>query len=55
LKKNKTARDFFEQLAPTYQKQYIGWIATAKRPETKTKRIKESIWTLSKGQKLGLK
>jgi len=55
LQKNKKAQEFFEQLAPTYQKQYIGWIVVAKRPETKEKRIKESIALLNKGEKLGLK
>ncbi|MDP6444487.1 MAG: YdeI/OmpD-associated family protein [Pirellulaceae bacterium] len=55
LARNKRARDFFESLAPTYQKQFIGWIVTAKRSETKARRIKESVDLLAKGQKLGLK
>ncbi|MBN1517299.1 YdeI/OmpD-associated family protein [Candidatus Sumerlaeota bacterium] len=55
LAKNKKAREFFEQLAPTYKKQFIGWIAFAKRPETKDKRLKESIALLEKGEKLGMK
>ena len=42
LQQNKKAQEFFAQLAPTYQKQYIGWIVVAKRQETKEKRIKES-------------
>lgn len=55
LAKNKKAKEFFEQLAPTYQKHFIGWITTAKRPETKKKRIAESIALLKQGKKLGLK
>lgn len=55
LKKNKKAEKTFMKMAPTYQKQYLGWIEIAKRPETKDKRIKESIRLLSEGQKLGLK
>ncbi len=55
LAKNKRAKKFFDELAPTYQKQYIGWIVTAKRPETKAKRLKESIALLAKRQKLGMK
>lgn len=55
LGQNRKAREHFDQLAPTYQKQYIGWIAIAKRPETKEKRIKEAIDLLEKGQKLGLR
>jgi uncharacterized protein YdeI (YjbR/CyaY-like superfamily) len=46
---------FFHQLKPTFQKQFILWIITAKRPETKDKRIKESIELLEKGQQLGLR
>ena len=52
---NQKAKDFFEQLAPSHQKQYRMWIATAKRPETREKRARETIILLEKGQKLGLK
>ena len=55
MKKNKKAKDFFDQLAPTYQKHYIAWVTTAKRPETRDKRIRESITLLEQGKKLGLK
>lgn len=55
LARNGKARHFFESLAPTYQKHFIGWIVTAKRPETRAKRIKESVALLASGQKLGLK
>jgi uncharacterized protein YdeI (YjbR/CyaY-like superfamily) len=55
LKKNKAARESFNQLAPSHQKQYIMWVAMAKRPETRDKRIKEAIILLEKGEKLGLK
>jgi len=55
LRKNRQARETFENLASTYQKQYLGWIEVAKRPETKQKRIAESIQLLSEGKKLGLR
>ncbi|MFQ6084488.1 MAG: YdeI family protein [Candidatus Aminicenantia bacterium] len=55
LAQNKKANENFKKLAPTYQKQYIGWIAVAKRQETKERRIKESIVLLQKGEKLGLR
>ena len=55
LARNKTAKDFFESLAPTYQKHFSGWLVTAKRPETRAKRLKESLALLEKGEKLGLK
>ncbi len=49
------AKCFFESLAPTYRKQFIGWIGSAKRPETRAKRLKESIVLLAEGEKLGLR
>jgi len=33
----------------------FGWIASAKKEETKQKRVKEAISKLSKNQKLGMK
>jgi len=45
----------FNALAPTYRKQYILWIATAKRPETRQRRTNEAIGLLERGEKLGLK
>jgi uncharacterized protein YdeI (YjbR/CyaY-like superfamily) len=55
LDKNKKAKENFEKLAPSYRKHYIGWIKTAKRDETKNKRIRESVFLLAKGKRLGLK
>ena len=55
LSKNKKARETFENLSPSHQKQYLGWIEIAKRSETRKKRIKESIELLAAGKKLGLK
>ncbi len=55
LRDNPRAKENFEKLAPTYKKQYLGWIEVAKRPETRKKRIRESISLLNKGEKLGLK
>lgn len=49
------ARSFFDSLAPSYRKYFIGWIASAKRPETRERRIQESIALLEKGEKLGMK
>ena len=55
LKKNNKARTYFEQLAPSHRRNYILWIDSAKREETKRKRLQEAIAMLSSGQKLGLK
>jgi uncharacterized protein YdeI (YjbR/CyaY-like superfamily) len=52
---NKKAKDFFESLSPSCQRQYIGWIASAKKKVTKQKRVKEATTMLSKKQKLGMK
>lgn len=55
LRNNPKAKETFNRLAPTYQKQYIGWVEVAKRVDTKRKRITESIRLLEQGKKLGLK
>ena len=55
LAKNKKARENFDALASSYKKQYIGWIMTAKKHETREKRLKEAIILLEKNQKLGMK
>jgi len=55
LQSNPKAKAFFNSLAPTYQKQYLLWIATAKLDQTKQKRIDESIKLLNEGEKLGLR
>ncbi|MEE8371163.1 MAG: YdeI/OmpD-associated family protein [Sphingomonadales bacterium] len=52
---NPLARKNFEALAPSYQRQYIGWVAAAKRPETRQARAAESIALLEEGRKLGMK
>ena len=46
---------FFRELAPTHRRDFVVWIHTAKRPETRERRIRESIALLSAGKKLGLK
>ena len=55
IKTNIKAWQFFQQLAPTYRRDFVVWIHTAKRPETRKRRIRESIALLAAGKKLGLK
>jgi uncharacterized protein YdeI (YjbR/CyaY-like superfamily) len=55
LKANAKAWEFFRGLAPTYRRDFVVWIHTAKRPETRERRIRESIRLLAAGKKLGLK
>jgi uncharacterized protein YdeI (YjbR/CyaY-like superfamily) len=46
---------FFESLAPSYRRAYVGWIDAAKRPETRARRLREAIVRLKHREKLGLK
>jgi uncharacterized protein YdeI (YjbR/CyaY-like superfamily) len=55
FKTNLSAWHHFQALAPTYRRDFVVWIHTAKRPETREKRIRESIGMLAAGKKLGLK
>jgi uncharacterized protein YdeI (YjbR/CyaY-like superfamily) len=55
LARNRQAKDFFDTLAPSHRKHFIGWIVMAKRPETRAKRIQQSLLLLARGEKLGLK
>lgn len=55
LKANLAAWRQFQALAPSHRRQYVVWIHTARRPETRERRIRESIRLLSAGSTLGLK
>jgi hypothetical protein len=48
LKKNKKQEAFFNSLSFTNRKEYVEWIVTAKREETRATRIKESIERLGR-------
>ena len=51
LKKNKKEAATFDSLSFSNKKEYIEWIVTAKRKETRTERIKGTVERLSKGWK----
>jgi uncharacterized protein YdeI (YjbR/CyaY-like superfamily) len=55
LKAHSKAWEFFRELPPTCRRDFVVWVHTAKRPETRDKRIRESIRLLAAGRKLGLK
>jgi uncharacterized protein YdeI (YjbR/CyaY-like superfamily) len=55
LRANARAWAFFEELAPSYRRQCIAWIDSAKREETKEKRLGEVLQLMAAGKKLGLK
>ena len=48
LKTSQKAWDNFNQLAPGYRRQYVGWLQSAKKPETRERRLKELIGVLEK-------
>ena len=48
FKKNKKQEDFFNTLSFTNKKEYIEWIITAKREETRAERIKGTMERLTK-------
>lgn len=50
LRAEPSATEFFESLATHYRKNYIGWIEGAKRPETRAKRITETVKLLKDGK-----
>jgi hypothetical protein len=51
LEKNKPAATFFNSLSFSNKKEYIEWIVTAKRDETRKKRIEITVEKLTKGWK----
>jgi hypothetical protein len=51
LKKNKKQSDFFQTLSFTNKREYIEWVVTAKRDETRKERVKGTVERLGKGWK----
>jgi uncharacterized protein YdeI (YjbR/CyaY-like superfamily) len=55
LMKNKKASENFNRLARSYKRLYVRWICSAKREETRLRRLEEAIDLLEQNKKLGLK
>ena len=55
FRSDRRAWQYFEKLAPSYRRAYIGWIDSAKREETEARRLAEALRVLAAGKKLGLK
>lgn len=55
LKAHPKAWSFFRRLAPTYRGHFVLWIDSAKRADTRERRIRESLRYLESGRKLPLK
>jgi len=49
LAKDTKARLAFETLAPSHKKAYVDWVSEAKRPETRERRVRETIDRLRSG------
>ena len=43
LKADPAAQAAFDALAPSHRKEYARWVADAKRPETREKRLAETL------------
>ena len=55
LRKHPAASRHFEALTPSQRRRYFAWIESAKREDTKLRRLKEAIGLLANGKALGLK
>jgi len=55
LAKDERARLNFEKLAPSYRRQFIYWVGTAKRQETRGKRVAEAVKMIREDKRLGMK
>ena len=55
IKADSKAWTFFQRLPRTQRRNFVVWIHTAKRPETRDRRIRESVSLLAAGKRLGLK
>jgi uncharacterized protein YdeI (YjbR/CyaY-like superfamily) len=51
LKKNKAAQATFEAFPPSCKREYIEWIAEAKREETRSKRVTQAVEWMAEGKR----
>ena len=51
LAKSSKAKAAFDGLAPSHRKAYVDWIEEAKRPETRERRVGETVARLVRGEK----
>lgn len=55
MRKQPKAWRYFQTLASSHRRRYVGWIETAKREHTRARRLQEAIRLLTAGKPLGLK
>ena len=51
LKKNCAAAEGFQRLAPSCQREYLVWLSSAKLPETRARRLAETLAAVATGRK----
>ena len=54
-KRNRLAAEGFRKLAPSCQREYLVWLTTAKRPETRARRLRETLAALAANRKWALR
>ncbi|ALW85578.1 hypothetical protein AUC43_11030 [Hymenobacter sedentarius] len=53
LATNPKAAAYFSKLAYTHQREFVRWLEGAKKPETRTRRLEETVELLTQGRKRG--
>lgn len=51
LARNRKAQETFEKFAYTHRKEYVQWIESAKKPETRERRIGDAVTRIANGTK----
>ncbi len=54
LRQSPRAWENFQNLAPSYRRDYVRWITEAKRPETRQRRLQKALELLAANQRLGM-
>jgi uncharacterized protein YdeI (YjbR/CyaY-like superfamily) len=54
LKRNRKAWEFFQAQPPSYRKTVNGWVVSAKKEETRLKRLEQLIEDSAAGRRIGL-
>jgi uncharacterized protein YdeI (YjbR/CyaY-like superfamily) len=55
LRTSPAASERFKALPPSTQRVYVGWVMTAKKEETRARRLREILSTLAHNRRLGMK
>jgi uncharacterized protein YdeI (YjbR/CyaY-like superfamily) len=55
FRKNREAWVAFKRLSPSAQRQYTAWIMSARKPETRARRLQQAIGRLEEGKPLGMR